>query len=294
MLSRSIFRYRRRSPVENTVISHTQSRHGELSLRFACYDHQTRLVDSFFKTPLQVMQPILDETGCLLIYLLSPTGGVVQGDRYCIDIVAEENTHAIFTTQAATKVYRMPQADASQIVNIEVYPGAVFEYIPDATILFKGSNFRQEVNITLHPGAMLLMQDIIMPGRLARGEVMEFDSYKSILRIRDDRGLILYEPVALRPVTDNFYQMGILEGYTCWGSWYCIGEGIAWNEFCRDALPVFEETSDSIGSISTLYRNGVGARVISNYVSPIYACFEHLRQRIRTQYLNLPHITLRK
>lgn len=276
------------------MIPTTYARHGELSLRFAQRDHTTALVDSFFRPPLQVMQPIKDGTGCLMVYLLSPSGGVVQGDRYQIEIIAEADTHALFTTQAATKIYRMPHDCASQEIRIEVHPGAVLEFIPDAAILFGGANFHQHIQVTLHPNAAFMMQDIVMPGRLARGEVMQFDTYASRITVRDSQGLLLYEPTRLQPATQDYHRLGILEGHHCWGNWYFFGDGINWEAFCQQTHSLFDDLPDAIGSISRLHRKGSCARILSPFLSPIYAQFERLRQIARTDYLGRPYAPLRK
>jgi urease accessory protein len=276
----------------------SQARCGELFLRFVRRDKKTVIAESYFHTPLQVMQPISDVSGGVIAYLLSPTGGVVQGDEYRIDLVLEEGAHGIFTTQAATKVYRMPDCGAVQTINIEVHPGAVLEFIPDATILFKGADLAQKIQVTLHPGALLLMHDIIMPGRLARGEFMEFRRYQSRVVVRDEQGMLLYENINLTPDVNNYQQVGILEGYACWGNWYLLGalqdHKIDPAQFCLDHLAMLGGTSDALGSISILHRDGLCARLLSHTISPLYSCFEALRQSVRTQHLNLPYHQLRK
>ncbi len=88
------------------------------------------------------MRAIRDAAGCLCVYLLSPTGGVVQNDRYNIHISVGDEAHALFTTQSATKVYRMPEGCADQVIWIEVGRDAVFEFVPDTVILFADAELR--------------------------------------------------------------------------------------------------------------------------------------------------------
>src|SRR6185295_11829061 len=41
-----------------------------------------------------------------LLYVLNPTGGVLQGDRLDADVRVERGAHAIVTAPSATKIYR--------------------------------------------------------------------------------------------------------------------------------------------------------------------------------------------
>jgi len=282
------------------------SRSGELRLRFArrggeisggeSAKDETFVAESYFHAPLQVMRPIRDSAGCLCVYLLSPTGGVVQGDEYQINIVVETGAHALFTTQAATKVYRMPRCGAVQIVNIEVHSGAVFEYLPDALILFKDADLTQEINVTLHPGALLILQEIVMPGRLARGEVLEFRRYTNRLTVRDDQGLILYENVRYEPETGDLTRLGLLDSCPCWGSWYAVGDlrGIDAAAFCETYQAALPDNDQAFAGLSTLYRSGIAARALGRSLAPIYAAFSALWQGVRSEALHLPATTLRK
>ena len=53
------------------------------------------------------------------IYIMSPSGGILQGDRYRIDVKLGSNALSHFTTQGATRVYKMDKNFATQ--NTEYY-----------------------------------------------------------------------------------------------------------------------------------------------------------------------------
>src|SRR5688572_30135099 len=146
---------------------HSIGRDGDLRLTFAKQGKHTTLTESYSRPPLQVMRAIRDAAGCLCVYLLSPTGGVVQNDRYNIHISVGDDAHALFTTQSATKVYRMPDGCAEQSLRIDVGRNALFEFVPDAVILFADADLRQTIEVTLQPGALAVLYEIVMPGRLA-------------------------------------------------------------------------------------------------------------------------------
>jgi urease accessory protein len=272
-------------------------REGTLRLVFAQRACKTALVESYSRPPLQVMRAIPDAANCLCVYMLSPTGGVVQNDRYHVDICAGEATHTLVTTQSATKVYRMPDGRAEQVIRIEVERDAVFEYVPDAAILFSDSDFHQRIEISLEPGALALVFEIILPGRTARGEHLRFRRYVNQLVVRDTNGLLLYDAADIQPAKVDLNTLTRLEGYTCWGSAYLLGD---LNERKLDAV-AFCETHHLLmqgegftGSLSPLYRNGISARILSYRLENIYYAFHTLRAIIRTQFLKLPDVSLRK
>jgi urease accessory protein len=272
-------------------------RNGELRLTFARRGVQTALVENYARPPLQVMRPIPDAAGCLCAYLLSPTGGVVQNDHYAIHINIGEGAHALFTTQSATKVYKMPEGCAEQIVHAEVQSNAIFEYVPDAVILFADSDLCQDIRVTLHPGALALIFEIVLPGRFARGEYLAFRRYANRLTVRDTDGLLLYDAANLEPAQESLNSIGRLEGFTCWGSAYLVGDLARYQiesaAFCEAHRGLFERES-ALGGLTPLYRNGLMARMVSDRLETIYAAFHDLRALIRTQYMGLPHAPLRK
>jgi len=276
---------------------HGIGRDGALRLTFAQQNGRTTLVENYSRPPLQVMRALRDAADCLCVYLLSPTGGVVQGDRYHIDISVGAGTRALFTTQSATKVYRMPDGCAEQMVRIDVERGAIFEFVPDAAILFADADLRQHIDITLHPGALLILHEIVMPGRLAMGERLQFRRYINRLVVQDSEGLLLYDNAVIEPAHNDLDALGRLEGYACWGSAYVLGDLAAWNidaaAFCEAHHGMFT-AEGAIGGLSRLYRNGLAVRMVSQRLETIYTAFHGLRDTLRTQHLGWPDAPLRK
>src|SRR5688572_10518227 len=99
---------------ETGMSLYATGRHGELKLTFEQRAAQTTLAERFSRPPLQVMRAIPDSAGCLCVYLLSPSGGIVQNDQYQMQICLSAGTHGLLTTPAATRVYKMPDGCAEQ------------------------------------------------------------------------------------------------------------------------------------------------------------------------------------
>lgn len=278
-------------------IESSTGRHGELKLAFAQRNNRTVMAESFYRVPLQVMKPHYDASGCACVYLLSPTGGVVQGDDYQIDVTLATETHVMMTTQAATKVYAMPLQGATQSMRVRVGEDALFEYLPDSTILFRDANFNQNISFFLGHGAKVVLQEIVMPGRLARGETLVFTQYRSCIEVSDSKGLLLYDTWRLQPKCQPFLTApGVLEEYACWGSWYLVGdfEMPPWEALCEFAEPFLNEPSESIGGLSQLHRGGITIRMLAHNAEAIQSTYQTIWDWLKTKYLGLETVDLRK
>lgn len=278
-------------------INSSAGRHGVLKLGFAQRNGKTVLSDSFFRVPLQVMKPRYDESGCACVYLLSPTGGVVQGDDYRIDVTLLPHSHATLTTQAATKVYAMPIQGAAQSLRGRVGQNAIFEYLPDPTILFRDANFSQRVSFSLEPGAMLAMQEIVMPGRLARGENLAFTQYRNHLEVSDSEGVLLYDSCLLQPKHQtNLTNHGVLDNYACWGSWFLLGdfEIPPWEALCEVVEPLLNCVNRSVGGLTHLSRNGIAVRMLAHNSGAIQSAFQSIWNWIKLEHFGMQVVDLRK
>jgi urease accessory protein len=102
--------------------------------------------------------------------LLNTSGGIVGGDRLEVGVEMAARTVASVTSQAAEKAYRSAGPDASMQVRLRLEDGAFLEWLPQETILFDGARLRRSLGADLAADARLLAADVLVFGRLARGE----------------------------------------------------------------------------------------------------------------------------
>jgi urease accessory protein len=143
------------------------------------------------------MAPVELDDPAAVVSVLNPTGGVVGGDRLVIDVEVGAEAHACLTTPSATKVYRARDTAAVQEVRVRLGAGAALEWVPDHTIPFAASAFRQSVDVEIGAGARLILVDAFAVGRVARGEGWRFALLESALRIRDAAGWLLIDRFVL-------------------------------------------------------------------------------------------------
>ena len=112
-----------------------------------------------------------DPEGLCTLYVQGCSGGLFEGDRAALTIVAEPEARAHVTTAAATIVHRMPGGGAAaQSVELEARAGALLEYLPDPLILFSGSRLTTRLRIRVGPGARVIAGEGFLAHRLPDDE----------------------------------------------------------------------------------------------------------------------------
>ena len=184
-------------------------RDGTLRLCFERRSDATVLVGCRWTLPLQVLAPLSLPDPAAVVSVLNPTGGVLGGDRLRVDVEVGPGAHACLTTPSATKVYRTAGEPAVQAVRLVVGPGATLEWVPDHTIPFAGSDFRQSIEAEVADGACLVLVDAFSAGRVAAGERWRFRRLESALTVRGPRGEVVHDRFVLAEAADG---LGATEG----------------------------------------------------------------------------------
>jgi urease accessory protein len=157
------------------------------------------------------------------MYIISPSGGILQGDRYRMDISLSKDAQAHITTQGATRVYRMERNFATQIINIDLGPNAYFEFIPDQIIPYRNSRFYQTLKMRVHDSATMIYSEMIVPGRVASGESFEYDiCYMKAVGSNQADQLRFTDIAILEPRERTLSQLGVLNNRSVVGSVYLL------------------------------------------------------------------------
>src|SRR5262245_19998276 len=190
-------------PVEGVLPVGAPGKVGVLELSLARCGDTTRIVRQYQRAPLHVYRPIyLDENlpGMAFLFVQQFGDGYVDGDRCRIDLDCGPGSAVHVTTQAATNLYRSRRNFAAQLVNLAVGPGAVLEYLPDAVVPFRGARFLQRTRLTVDVNSTAIVGDVLLPGRVARGEVHAYDLYRADTEAcRPDGTLLFADVLRLRP-----------------------------------------------------------------------------------------------
>ncbi|HEX8749940.1 MAG TPA: urease accessory protein UreD, partial [Nitrospira sp.] len=197
---------------------------GKLALEYVRQGHRTVFGHTSCQTPWHLFPPIyLDDTGSAYTLLVNPSGGLVGGDHLSIDLSVGTKAHALISSPSANRVYRSLSKDAVQEVHITVEPGGILEWVPELTIPFAGSRFRQTIDARLAAGATLILWDAVASGRIAHGERWKFATLENQIRIITASGASVREHYVLAP-NDKEGGVGLAEAWDYVGSLFVIGD----------------------------------------------------------------------
>ena len=89
------------------------------------------------QVPLYVQKALhydLDYPSMAHVFILSPSGGILQGDRYRMDVELRNNAISHITTQGATRIYKMESNYATHMVTLNLKDNSYLEFIPEQII----------------------------------------------------------------------------------------------------------------------------------------------------------------
>jgi urease accessory protein len=236
---------------------------------------KTVLTRQFSQVPLQIQRALYPETslpGMAYLYVLSPSGGILQGDRYRTDVLLKNKAIAHMTTQGATKIYGMNSNSASQIVNITVDENCYLEYIPDQIIPYKNSRYYQKVNLNVHDNSTLIYSEILTPGRVAMGESFEYDICYLRTHCRNqDKEIRFLENTKIEPKKQNLKNFGVLGEYSIVGTVYIFTRKEEIIELENIINQNFRKTDEiSVGTSILPDESGIIIRILGTKTDSIF------------------------
>jgi urease accessory protein len=166
---------------------------GHLSLRAEARDDgQTVLAQQSFKAPFHLSKPYWDGHA-LIVQVVNPTAGILAGDRLVSDISVGAGAAVLVTSPSATRIFKMDEGEAESRQHFTVGAGGWLEFMPEPLVPHHGSRFRQRTEIDVAAGGELFFADLLMPGRIARGETWAWDVLRLELTLHVGGELILRE-----------------------------------------------------------------------------------------------------
>jgi urease accessory protein len=260
---------------------------------------KTVVKEQYSKVPLCTQRALyLEESlpSMAYIYIISPSGGILQGDRYRMDITLRNKAYAHLTTQGATRIYRMEKNYATQIVNVAVDDGCYLEFIPDQIIPYRNSRFYQKVDLNVHDNASLLYSEIIVPGRVASGESFEYDiCYMKTLGTNQNRKLRFTDIAKLEPKKSNLKSLGILGDFDVMGNMYILSKTKYVSELNNEIDSHIQKLSHISGGASVMsYNSGIIIRMLGSVASDIRNAIYQIIRLTRKIILNVSFSGIRK
>lgn len=255
---------------------------GRLELAFERQDGKTRLVRDFARAPFHISGTLdhdpIDAATTVLIQ--SPSGGIAQGDRREERIRVGSNAIAHIGTGSSTKVFSMECNYASADISMSVDSGGHLEYLPEPIILHPDARFCQSLSLSVDRDATAIVGDVVVPGRLARGETFAFERYAGRTEISGPNGLLAADAVRLEPATRSPQVPGVIGDSAVHGTLFVVApaaDSTALSDAIHEAVSVDtvaspesdEPASDGVdgGTVSTSLGDDRSSAASSEAVS---------------------------
>lgn len=272
---------------------------GLLDLRLAPVAGATRVVRQFQRMPLYHFRPLYVDPGwpgMAFVYVLQAGEGIVQGDRYRLDFDCAPGAAVHVTTQAATKIYRMADDFACQMVNVTAGEDAFVEYLPDPVIPFRESRFYQRLHLTLAPGASAILGEVLLPGRVARGEAHAYSLYYTDLEARTPDGTLLFaDRLKLAPDSAPPRSPGRLGPYDVLGALHVVTRRLPAGALADRLHSRLDAQADVLAGVSALPGDaGVAVRVLGHSSIAVGAAMHSAWDEARLALVGVPAPDLRK
>lgn len=247
---------------------------GELELTFATdAAGRTRLVHDFARVPYHVSGTLDHDPhpDAATVFVQSPTGGIAQGDRLRASVEVGPDAVAHVSTGSATKVQSMDANYAEATVELSVGEGGHLDYLPEPTILHADARYRQELTLRLAPGGTAVVGEVVVAGRLARGERFDFERYGSRLRAVGPDGPLFADATDLTPERDDPTAPGVMADFSVYGTCFVVdpgGDSAALSDAVHERL----QRGEARGGATALPNEaGVAVRVLGDRAETVRA-----------------------
>lgn len=271
-------------------------KNGVLELTFARSDGGTTLVHDYATVPFHVSGTLGHDPHphAETVFVQSPTGGIVQGDRHDVTVSVETDAVAHVTTQSSTKVQSMQRNYAAAETSLSVGEGGHLDYVPEPTILHGNARYCQELTVELAAGATAIVGDLVVPGRLARGERFDFERYLSRIRAEGPGGVLFADTTHIVPGESDPRAPGVLNEFTVYGTLFVVAPGRDTDELSDSLHGVSAETEARTGATELPNDAGVVVRALGDRAETVQAALHTAWNHARQELLNAPAPSGRK
>ena len=261
--------------------------------------NKTVITDQYSQVPLYTQKALYyDENlpNMAHLFIMSPSGGILQGDRYRMDISLANNAVSHITTQGATRIYKMNSNYATQLININIGKDCYLEFIPDQIIPFRNSRYYQKVSLNVDPSATLIYSEIIVPGRVAMGELFSYDlCYLKTIGQNTEKNIKFVDNCMLKPKNQNMNTLGMFGNHTVLASVYILTK----NEnalILNKKINSIIKNNDEVSGGSTILPNNSGlvVRLMCNSSEIIKTEIYDIVRIVRKEILDAEFTGIRK
>jgi urease accessory protein len=268
---------------------------GRAEIGFANDGTGTRLVHLYNRDPLRFLFPTPATGDCLQAGLVTTSGGLVGGDRLSIDIATNERAIASISPSAAEKVYRSTGADTEMDVSLRAESESWLEWLPQETILFNDSRLKRVTRIDTNGDARVFAGEILVFGRIGRGERLTRGLVRECWEVRRDGHLTWADTLHLDgDIEGTIAHPAGFDGATAAAT--AIYAGPDSDARLKDAraslndLPGVRSAATAVNGVVVIRFLGRDARILRTAFGKFWAAFRHRAAKLPAALPRLWHV----
>jgi urease accessory protein len=269
----------------------------QITLAMDVAKNKTVIIHQYSKAPLLTQKALhydVANPAMAYLFLMSSSGGILQGDRHHIQMSVQKNAIANVTTHGATRIYKMESNYAAQFIDITVGDNAYLEFLPDQIIPYKKSRYFQQVQITAGADSTLVYSEIVMPGRVAMGELFDYDLCYLKMVAKNKNGKILFMDSLKLDPKHEFSRTGILGTKSVFGTIYILTKKEQLQKISDEINSVLEN-SDLTSGCSFLPEDcGLVVKILGDLSEDIKTLMHQCVRVVRKHVLDSSFAELRK
>jgi urease accessory protein len=224
---------------------------------------ETRMKIRTMTPPWKVVRAFPLPGGAALVHLNNVSGGILSRDRLHLDLDVGACACAQITSTGAARLYRSRGEEVSQsTVTVNVRDGALLEYLPDSTIPYAGSRYRQRTRIVLGPDAGLFWWEVL-------ASVFAFALYGSRFELFCGEKPIAIENALLQPELRPLTSPARLDSFQYASTMYICRQGVPpqdwvhYEEILGRLAAEMDRPGESSWGVSALVSDGLVVRGLS-------------------------------
>ncbi|MFW2174280.1 urease accessory protein UreD [Acinetobacter guillouiae] len=265
--------------------------YAKLELGFQAQTERTVLAHRRHFGPVRVQKMLWPEkTGICHAIIVHPPAGIAGGDHLTFEISVDTAAHALVTTPGAGKWYRTNGKQAYQHIHILVKHNAVFEWLPQETMLFDGANAHSETLIQLDQTASFIGWDMLVIGRQARDEKFQSGAYHSHFKLWRNQQLLVADTLSFKG-NDRWLSSCLgMNNHAVMGSlWAVPPEKFRANIYLEAHIDLIRELMMRMDMPVrlTLLGDVISARFLGDDVRHCHDAFAAIRARLRRYWFDL-------
>ncbi|SPL70406.1 urease accessory protein UreD [Acinetobacter stercoris] len=265
--------------------------YAKLELGFKLASGRTILHHRKHSGPVRVQKMLWPEkTGVCHAIIVHPPAGIAGGDHLSFEMTVDAGAHAVVTTPGAGKWYKSNAKQAFQHIHIHLKQHAIFEWLPQESMLFNGANAYSETSIHLATSASFIGWDMLVLGRQAQLEKFEQGNYQNRFKLFRNEQLLVADSLNFKG-NDRWLTSCLgMNNCAVMGSFWAVApEQYRTNLYLDEHIELIRELIMRMDIPVTLTVLGdvICARFLGHDVRECHDAFAAIRAKLRRYWYGL-------